>query len=74
MAARTTIAWAGAQNDGPPEAWTVRPTRREVIARVPEGAMASTDYDRLDRKGRWRLARKNGWRVVKVMITEIDDD
>lgn len=63
-----TIAWAGAKDGGSPEAWSVHPTRREAIARISEGAISASDYDRLDRAGRWRLARKNGWRVVKVTI------
>lgn len=67
MADHMTIAWAGAKDGGPP-AWSVKSTRRDAVARISEGALTSTEYDRLDRAGRWRLARQRGWRLVKVEI------
>lgn len=62
-----TIAWAGSQSGRAPVAWTVQPTRRHAVAKISE-AIPASDYNRLDRDGRWRCARKHGWRLVKVEI------
>jgi len=66
-----SIGFAASHDGGPPEVWSCRRTRREAIDRIHEGAMGVDDYRRLDRAGRWKLAKKNGWRVVKVKLVEV---
>lgn len=66
-----SIGFAGSKDGGPPEVWSVRRTRAEAIDRIAEGAMSASDYRRLDRAGRWKLARKNGWRIVKVRLVPV---
>jgi hypothetical protein len=72
MAAKTTVAWAGALK-GNFALWLVAGTRREVIDRLTGELKGLPAYGNLKPAGIWNLARKNGWRVVKVMITEVVD-
>lgn len=65
-----TIAWAGSQSGRPPPAWSVQPTRRQAVEQISK-ALPADDYARLDRAKRWRLARKHGWRLVKVEIRRV---
>jgi hypothetical protein len=74
MSERKTIAWAGSQSGSRPAPWSVGATRRDAIKEIVKGAIGASDYNRLDDEGRWKLARKYGWTVVKVEIVEASHD
>lgn len=65
-----TKAWAAKSPSGHLIAFSVRPTRAEVINYMPQFSVGATDYETLTAEQCYAKARRNGWRVVKVIVTE----
>lgn len=61
-------AWAAISPNGRIGVWSIRPTRAEVIKRVPLGAIPADDYRRLGPVRSWRKCYRDGWRVIRVIV------